>query len=265
MHEIKWDKEKIQNFWNNLSANGVCSDLYFSRQKGHSVLKLVGKYIEVSGRVVDLGCGPGYLIEHLLAAGIPCQGADLSPESVRRLNERLAGNPLFRGATSCDLPTEVPFAPDSVDVMFFLETLEHLLSEDRDECLRNIHSALAEGGHLVITVPFREDLERSKVVCPRCGCRFHRVQHVHAYDARSLVALLERHDISAVFCRPVILLPEWRIYLRSLFYGAKDQPLICPECSHAFRIKGGFWRNLAGKFLINKIYHLVFIGRKRPS
>ena len=57
-------------------------------------------------RVLDYGCGPAYLLEHLLNLGITCEGVDFSKNTVATANQRLGGNPLFRGAHwASELPT----------------------------------------------------------------------------------------------------------------------------------------------------------------
>ena len=50
---------------------------------------------------------------------------------------------------------------------------------------------LKPGGRLVVTTPNEEDLEQSKVVCPECLARFHKMQHVRSWSARTLTERLE--------------------------------------------------------------------------
>ncbi len=261
-HDICWDHEKISNFWNGLGADGGNESLYFSRQKGPAVLKLVSRRIPLIGPVLDLGCGPGYFLDLLLAHNIPCRGADFSPDSVAAVNARLKKHPLFKGATKSSSATAVEVPDGSARTMFFLETLEHFLPEDRQAVLTNIHRALAPGGHLVTTVPWREDLAAAMVICPSCGCRFHQVQHMTRFDRGSLQAEMEDQGFETVFCRPVALWPEWRIYFRSLKIVSHSQEITCPECRNRFSVASSLTRKICSKLRLNKIFHLVYIGKK---
>ncbi len=261
-HEIVWDKERIAAFWNHLGTSTALENSYFGKQRGRAVLGFVRKHIAVEGGVVDLGCGPGHFLEHLLAAGIACSGADLSADSVAALNRRLGGNPLFQEARVCPSPGEVPFPPASVDVLFCLETVEHLLDADLPTYLGAMIEALAPGGKLIVTVPFREDLERGKVVCGACGCRFHRTQHVRSFTEASLRELFARRGLATRLCRAVILWPDVRLYLGYLRGAARDYRLGCPECGASCRCERTLWRGLWDKLRKRQLRHLVYIGEK---
>lgn len=264
--DIVWDKQTISRFWNRIGSDANLADFYFTRQKGASLLRFVKRYIPLQGRVLDLGCGPGYLIEHLLALGISCEGADLSEQSVQYLNERLAHEPLFKGAKASRGLTDVPVPCNSVDTLLFLETLEHLLPDDRDAYLANIAKSLVSGGHLVLTVPFAEDLDAAKVTCPDCGCRFHRVQHLVSFTPTALQGLLTACGFRTIVCRPVFLAPDWRVYLRALRRGGEDGGHCCPACGHSFQSQPiGFLRSVLGKLRPNKVLRLVYIGQRKDA
>lgn len=266
-HEIKWDHQTISAFWDRMSTDKGSADQYFSRQKGKAVLRLVKRHIEVVGQVVDLGCGPGYFIEHLVNEGIACSGADVSEDSVQELNSRLSKHSLFQCGTVNRGLQDVPFPSASIDVCFFLEAVEHLLPEDRKAYLENIVNALAPEGRLVLTVPYSENLDYAKIICPACGCRFHRVQHLDSFSSSSLRGLMDSYDMETVLCRPVILLPDWKIYLAALKEDIRAKKVTlhyCPECDHGFTGGKSFWRRIYDKLKVLKVFHLVYIGRK-PS
>ncbi len=73
-----------------------------------------------------------------------------------------------------------------VDICFLIEVIEHLKDESIDKTLREIYRVLKNNGHLVLTTPNKEDLELSKVLCPECGCIFHKMQHLHSWDSDRL-------------------------------------------------------------------------------
>lgn len=262
VREVQWDQKKIKAFWDGTASDADMADTYFSRQRGRSLLRRVRPYLPERGHFVDLGCGPGYFIDHLLAAGYTCEGADLSQASIDLLNTRLQKHPLFRQGRVFHSPTEIPFEKHSVDVAFSLETLEHLLDADLSTYLANVYALIRPAGLLVVTVPLEENLDLSKVICPTCGCRFHRMQHVRSFSTESLEQLMEISGFRTLLCSGVMLWPQWSVYLRSLTGGRGTTGLTCPECSQRFRINRNLYAVMTSKLRSRTLRHLLFIGRK---
>jgi 2-polyprenyl-6-hydroxyphenyl methylase/3-demethylubiquinone-9 3-methyltransferase len=123
-------------------------------------------------RVLDVGCGTGFLLERLAERGYVGVGVDLSPESVeiagRRLEEIGAGDRLRAVVGSAYEPPEGPF-----DLITLTDVLEHL--EDPVACLRALRARLAPGGLLVISTPNRRSLPGARrwvaERVPRLGIR----------------------------------------------------------------------------------------------
>lgn len=107
------------------------------------------------GRVLDVGCGTGFLLERLAERGYSGVGIDLSPESVehatRRLAEIGADDRLSARVGSAYEPPDGPF-----DLICLTDVLEHL--EDPRACLRALRERLAPGGLLVVSTPNRRSL-----------------------------------------------------------------------------------------------------------
>jgi len=97
-----------------------CTPRTFAQSRtasGDSVYDLLVKATPLGARVLDLGCGDGYLLEQLVRAGhSPEQlnGVDLSPAELALATERrsLQGVTLHPGHAAA-----LPLAPDSVDVV----------------------------------------------------------------------------------------------------------------------------------------------------
>jgi 2-polyprenyl-6-hydroxyphenyl methylase/3-demethylubiquinone-9 3-methyltransferase len=106
-------------------------------------------------RVLDVGCGTGFLLEQLAGRGFRGIGADLSPESVEHANRRLseigAADRLTAMVGSAYEPPEGPF-----DLIALTDVLEHL--EDPRRCLAALRAQLAPDGLLVISTPNRRSL-----------------------------------------------------------------------------------------------------------
>lgn len=265
LHPVKWDKKKIETFWNHLSLDNTLQDLYFSKQRGKGLIKYIQKYIVFKGHVIDIGCGPGYLMDHLINNGIACSGADISKDTINKLNSRLANNKLFIKAKVSTELTQVPFSSQSTNSIFFLETIEHLLKDDIIKCLKNIYEVLKKDGYLIVTTPYNENLKTSMVICPECECTFHNMQHIGSFNTVSLRNLLESNGFLTISCKPVILLPEWGIYFNSLKSIYANYLFYCPDCTYSFQCRISFFRSILKKINISSIFHLVYIGKKIPT
>ena len=198
VHQAEWTDEKVARFWNHLNDN---EDLaYFAQTAGKEVLALARKYIEIRDNVLDYGTGRGYLIEHLLRLkSCTVTGCDFSPSSVEYVNDKFRGNANFQGCILIEnLPS--PINSDSFETVFLLETIEHLINEHFSETLSEIHRILKTGGFVVITTRNEENLNKSMVVCPDCGCVFHPVQHVKSFSRPGIMELMGTLGFETVVC-----------------------------------------------------------------
>lgn len=261
-HPLEWTEERIRRFWDARSKDPTFQDVYFARQRGGAVLSFVRRHISLKSgvRVLDVGCGPGYFIERLLAAGISAEGVDLPEEAIGKLNERFHGHPQFLGAKAVAHLGRLPIETARFDMVFLLETIEHLLPETRDGLLGEIYRVLEPGGYLVLTTPNSENLGRETVTCSSCGATFHRLQHLASFTSRTLRTLLEAHGFRTVAARGAFLLPSLSLYLKA------QRPRItsyqCPECATRFSMKesglSGWLKNPS----LRRFFHLIGIFQK---
>ncbi|HEY5996859.1 MAG TPA: class I SAM-dependent methyltransferase [Candidatus Deferrimicrobiaceae bacterium] len=234
-HEIEWTRERASRIWDYIGSNKAYEDLYFSRRHGESLIRyLRRRRLPFSGRMLDFGCGPGFFLEMLLRRGIGCEGIDFSEASVRLARERLESYP-SAGPVILAPGFPLPIESDAFDVVFFIETIEHLLPDDLDATVAELRRVTRQAKLLVVTTPNDENLEGEKVLCPECGCVFHRIQHVRAWTAASLSNYMSGHGFARVTCEAVTLTER---SLRSRVVTA--------------------WNAVSG----SKKPHLVYIGRK---
>jgi SAM-dependent methyltransferase len=234
-HEIEWTREKSSRLWNYFTSSGARDDWHFSRQAGGSVLDFVQRYISPKGNILDYGCGPGFLMQGLIKRGIPCEGVELAVCAAQAARARLSPYDKFGGVTVVEkMPT--PFEDERFDVVFLIETLEHLLPDELIEILEDIRRILRKGGYIVATTPNGENLESSKVICPDCGCIFHRGQHLSSWTTTGLSSLMENVGFARVACE-------------ATKFGAKRG--LRRSISHVLR-----------KIRKRKCPHLIYIGRK---
>lgn len=197
----QWTADAVGRFWDYLGSRTDLYPEYFSNIYGAGIVKFIKTATDLSGNcyVLDYGCGPGFLIEHLLREKITCRGFDFSEVSINKVNERFASSPYWQGALSVRyLP--LPFKNGEFNMVTCLETLEHLDDGTLDATLNEISRVLAPGGIAVFTTPHEENLQTASIMCPFCRSEFHRVQHVRSFDRRSLADEVEKRGLSVLFC-----------------------------------------------------------------
>lgn len=161
--------------------DGNVRDLAAERQQRKADVAYIAEAVNVRapGRVVDVGCGLGELLEQI-DPGHERIGLDPSGRSVAITRER-SGAETIRGVLEPGL-----FAPGSVDVMIAHHVIEHL--DDPLGFVRLAHEALAPGGLFIVGTPnFASPAARL------FGDRFRLLQdptHVSLFTDDSLMRLL---------------------------------------------------------------------------
>lgn len=99
--------------------------------------------------VLDVGCGPGIVVDHLRRSGIDCQGVELGhPEVCPGLDEFVA---VDLQATQLPLETR-----RRVETILLLDVLEHI--ESPAAFIQELRQAFEHLEYIVITVPARMEL-----------------------------------------------------------------------------------------------------------
>ena len=169
------------------------------------MLNEVRRHIHLSGLAVDLGAGPGFITEHLIVAGLRTMAVDSSSASVDALRQRFGGHPLFVGAQVSE--GRIPLEDATADVVLLIETIEHIEASEALGLLGDAHRVLRPDGHVVMTTPNGENLAQNEVMCPDCGCVFHRMQHVRSFSAGELAAVAEQANFQTVTSRAIYFSP----------------------------------------------------------
>ncbi len=232
---IDWTPEQIQRFWDWHAAHPATQALYFSKLAGDALLDTTKKFVKLQGVALDVGAGPGYLTQKLVARGVKTFAVDTSAESVAKLEARLGAHENFLGARSSTMD-HIPFADGLGDLAFVIETVEHLDEAALRALLRETHRVLKRKGVVVVTTPNEEDLSALEHFCPNCGVIFHRWQHVRAWSARTLENEMQQHGFETMACYPT-LFSDYPVWVRPL-------------------------HRLAITLQQQKFPHLLYVGRK---
>lgn len=192
-HAITWDDAKVARLWNWYARTSPFRDLYFAKRFGDLILRASGLPTAAPLSVLDFGCGPGFLWDHMkeLGAQWTYHGADFSSDSTSQLVARADGDPRFGGVERLEA---LPMRCDDRmhDAAFLVEVVEHVDDRYLEPIITEMHRVIKPGGLLVISTPNREDLSQSMRLCPECGAIFHEWQHVRVWHADSLTDYISR-------------------------------------------------------------------------
>jgi 2-polyprenyl-3-methyl-5-hydroxy-6-metoxy-1,4-benzoquinol methylase len=135
-----------------------------------------------TGRLLDLGCATGYLLEVARERGFEPFGIELNPFSARQAQLKLGADHVH-----CGTADDAPFAPGSFQVVVMSDLLEHVRSPRK--LLAQTHELLAAEGTLVVAAP-NVGGASSKLL--RSSWTDYKREHLFYFDKRSLAATLRR-------------------------------------------------------------------------
>lgn len=111
------------------------------------------------GKVIELGCGCGYLTLELARNGLDVIGVDMSQKSIEIAQKVADENPFNERFGSlmykCDDILSIDMGENEFDSVIFFGTLHHLPGTDL--VLAKAHRALKNGGNLIICEPVRDN------------------------------------------------------------------------------------------------------------
>ena len=114
------------------------------RRQAQIILRFIGQS-KGGGKLLDIGCGPGFFLAEAKAQGWRGQGVDLSGWAKKTAMERF-GVEVFQGALA-----EARFPSKSFDAVVMNDVIEHL--EDPKSALQEIRRILKNDGILYISTP----------------------------------------------------------------------------------------------------------------
>ena len=171
-------QEKI---WEHFQNEGVES---FSRSLGR--LEFLARRLSPTKRVLNIGVGNGSLELLATTKGVDIWSLDPSERAIDSLRQSLGMGVKAQAGYSQALP----FPDFHFDTVVMSEVLEHLDEAVLEKTLDEVHRVLRVSGVFIGTVPARENLADSLVVCPCCGLQFHRWGHVSSFDVNRLSSIL---------------------------------------------------------------------------
>ena len=182
--------------------------------------------------ILYIGCGNGAFINTLNDI-FPGRfnrivGVDSSKEALKFVKMEK-----FKASIS-----SLPFRNKSFELVTSFEVLEHLSQEDFKKGISELQRIAKK--YIIITVPNKEHLESSLVICPKCNCWFNPSFHVRSFDNSILNNLF--NDNKLITVKEIGPIIEYRLY-PSLLYSfylswrkiSLPKASICPQCGYQYK------------------------------
>ena len=132
---IKHDEYLEGRFERMVYPSRTVSDLRYRR-----IVKRVGK-----GRILDVGCGYGYILSGLQAQYSDLYGIDVKKRLMEEVKYWIKGGSFCLGDAK-----NIPFKSNTFDYLICTEVLEHI---EGDDAVKDCYRVLKPGGIALITVP----------------------------------------------------------------------------------------------------------------
>lgn len=175
------DQNKI---WDHFQNEGVDS---FAQNQGR--LEFLVRRIRPGMRALNIGVGNGALERMAAEKGVDIWCLDPSERAI----ENLQKDPRLGEKAQVGFCQAMPFPDRHFDFVVMSEVLEHLDEDVFEATLLEVRRVLRPGGRFIGTVPAREKLENSIVVCPYCGIQFHRWGHKRSFSVGTLTVALKQY------------------------------------------------------------------------
>jgi SAM-dependent methyltransferase len=179
---------------------------YWNQARNRILLRRLLPVLAPGARILDIGCGPGIVVDHLRRAGLDCAGVDLgtptpaTPEVAPHL--RL-------GVSAFDLPAA---EREAISALLLMDVLEHL--PEPEGFLAECRRAFPAAKHVFVTLPAR--MEIWSTYDEYYG-------HYRRYALEDLPALVARTDLRVV---------RSRYFFHALYAAARVVGLATKKRSH---------------------------------
>ena len=119
-----------------------------SRAHIAAVVEMFAERLDLTGTVVDLGCGAGHYAIELASRGYRVIGVDYSPAMLALARQRAAEAGVTIDLRECDLDVALPLTTETVDAAILVSVLQ--AAKDPVQLLAQVRNALRPGGQLLI-------------------------------------------------------------------------------------------------------------------
>jgi 2-polyprenyl-3-methyl-5-hydroxy-6-metoxy-1,4-benzoquinol methylase len=185
-------------------ARDVCGEDARNRRSRQILVEtLVIPHLTADARVLDYGCGPGYLAAAAAREAAHVDAVDIS-RGVLACARVLNGRPNIAYRT----PEEFRTSAHLVDVAYSFAVIQHLRTEVLEEMLRQLAAAVRPGGILLLHFATAENGYRTEAQCLADGSLAGRVRlryglNCFARTPAEMTNLMTRHGFEDTEVRPL--------------------------------------------------------------
>jgi len=123
------------------------------------IVAAVAKSHPRPGRILDVGCWPGYLSMYFKTTGWEVDAIDLKPDRIAPVGR---SGVRINGQNLNETP-ELPYGEASFDCIVFTEILEHLDPQSIPRLMAEFERTLRPGGTIILTTPNRFSLNKQNL------------------------------------------------------------------------------------------------------
>ena len=163
-------------------------DAQSNRRRYEQIFQLIKR--NEPKRILEIGSGGGYalrMVEKLETAYFPL---DIALVNLKKLDQRSSIN-VF--PVSGDI-YHLPYKEGAFDTIILSEVLEHL--DTPQEALKEVYRVVTAGGHVVISVPYKEVITYQ--ICVHCNQPTPTHAHFHSFDRQKLSQWMEAAGFETV-------------------------------------------------------------------
>jgi 2-polyprenyl-3-methyl-5-hydroxy-6-metoxy-1,4-benzoquinol methylase len=187
-----WTPEKVKQYWEIRFLQDIPFKVTHKFSDGpkaqHDLIaELIHSHFK-QGKVLDVGCGAGYLIGKLKRMGFEVSGCDLSEQVKGIIEDEFE----FRVGSFGSLP----FKTGMFDVVVAVDVIEHVSLDEFNKGLQECYRVLRPGGMVVFGTDNGEVFAANMQLCPECLTMYHPCQHLTAWTEETLL-----NALSTIFCR----------------------------------------------------------------
>lgn len=100
-------------------------------------------------KILDVGCGSGWLVRYLNQKGFKTKGCDLAEEAVKMAKKQVKPSSLIVKASA----TNLPYKDNSFDSVLGVSIIEHLTKSQAKKFLKEASRVLKKGGWMFLVTP----------------------------------------------------------------------------------------------------------------
>ena len=154
---VNWDSDSQRKFWNAWDTQHLQTVGEETRRRGDEVFGLISSLNLERPRILEIGCGNGWLTERLLSFG-PVTGVDIADAAIQEARRRVPSAEFHSGNI-----LEMGLPHNSFDVVVTLETFSHVA--DQPKLIEVIANLLRDRGYLILPTQNRSIYMRKQSHC----------------------------------------------------------------------------------------------------